>query len=156
MFFCATTKTPPGINNIFPLLRDKVSTLIYKLIWCIWIWNGSWNCILSYQRTPILSSRNFSQYFLIFRQLHIEQYLLVIHGQLIDGLGLVQILTENKFSMTGLSSVVDVSNIKRTKYTSQINLRALFIKREVASVSETDLLPFDWLTQKSKYNTSLL
>ena len=68
---------------------------------------------------------------------------MVIHGQLIDGLGLVQILTENKFSMTGLSSVVDVSNIKRTKYTSQINLRALFIKREVASVSETDLLPFD-------------
>ena len=81
---------------------------------------------------------------------------MVIHGQLIDGLGLVQILTENKFSMTGLSSVVDVSNIKRTKYISQITLCALFTKREVASVSETDLLPFDWLTQKSKYNTSFL
>ena len=51
----------------------------------------------------------FSQYFPIFRQLHIDQSLLVIHGQLIESSGLVQILTENKFSMIGLSAVVDVS-----------------------------------------------
>ena len=35
------------------------------------------------------------QYFPIFGQLHMELYFLVIYGQLIEGWGLVQILTEN-------------------------------------------------------------
>ena len=91
------------------------------------------------------------------RQLPIDQSLLVIHGQLIEGSGLVQILTENKFSMIGLSVVVDVNNIKRARYTFQVTLCALFIKlREAAYVSETDLSQCDWLTQKPKDNTSFL
>ena len=99
----------------------------------------------------------FSQYFPIFGRLHIEQSLLVIHEQLVKGSGLVQILTENKFSMIGLSAVVDVNTIKRARYKLQITLCALFIKlREVASVSETDLSPYNWLTQKSKNNSSFL
>ena len=99
----------------------------------------------------------FSQYFPILGQLHIEQSLLVINRQLIEGSGLVQIFTENKFSMIGLSAVVDVNNIKRARYTSQITLCALFTKLRVAwSVSETDLSPYDWLTKKSKNNTSFL
>ena len=49
----------------------------------------------------------FSQFFPIFGQLHIEQSLLVFHGQLIERSGLVQILTENKSFMIGLSVVVD-------------------------------------------------
>ena len=99
----------------------------------------------------------FSQYFPIFGQLHIEQSLLVIYGQLIEGSGLVQILTENKFYLLGLSAVADVNNVKRARYTLQITLCALYIKlREAASVSETDLSPFDWLTQKSKDNAVFL
>ena len=62
----------------------------------------------------------FCQFFPIFRQLHIDQSLLVIHGQLIEGSGLVKILTESKFSMTGLSAVVDVNNIKRPRYTFKL------------------------------------
>ena len=54
----------------------------------------------------------FSQYFPIFGQLYIEQSLLVIHGQLIKDSGLVQILTENKFSIIGLSAVIDVNSIE--------------------------------------------
>ena len=46
----------------------------------------------------------------VFGQLHIEQCILVIHGQLIKGSGLLEILTENKFSMIGLSAVVDVKH----------------------------------------------
>ena len=82
-----------------------------------------------------------SLFFPIFRQLHIEQSLLIIHRQLIEGSGLVQILTENKFSMIRLSVVVDVNNIKRARYTFQVTPCALFIiLREATSVSETDLL----------------
>ena len=45
----------------------------------------------------------------------------------------------------------------QARYTFQVPLCALFIKlREAASVSETDLPPYDWITQKSKDNTSFL
>ena len=94
----------------------------------------------------------FSRYFPIFGQLHIDQYLLVIHGQLIDGWGLVQILTEHKFSMIGLSAIVDKNNVMRARYTSLITLCAL----EAAPVSETDFSSYDWLTQKSRDNTLFL
>ena len=99
----------------------------------------------------------FSQYLSIFRRLHIEQFLLEIHGQLIEGSGLVQILTESKFSMTGLFAVKDVNSIKGARYTLQITLCELFIKLlEAVSVSEIDLSQHDWLTQMLKDNTSIL
>ena len=82
---------------------------------------------------------------------------MVIHGQLIEGSGLVQILTENKFSMIGRSAVVNVNKIKRGRYTLQIVLCALFIKqRAAASISETNMSKYDLLTQKSKNNISFL
>ena len=46
----------------------------------------------------------FSKYFPLFRQLHIEQFVLVIHEQMIKG-----------SSMIGLSAVVNVNNIKRAR-----------------------------------------
>ena len=57
----------------------------------------------------------FSNYFPLFGQLHIEQCVLVIHGQMIEGSGLLEILTENKFSMIVLSAVVDLNSIKRAR-----------------------------------------
>ena len=56
----------------------------------------------------------FSQYFPIFKQLHIEQSLFVIHGQLIEGSELVRILTESKFYMKGLSAVINVKQLKES------------------------------------------
>ena len=99
----------------------------------------------------------FSQYFPIFGQLRIERSLLVIHGQLIEVSGLVQILTKHKFSLLRLSVVVDLNNVTSARYTLQITLCALYIKlREDALVSETNLSPYDWLTQKSKDNAVFL
>ena len=45
--------------------------------------------------------------------LHIEQSLLRIHGQLIEGSGLTEILTLHNFSTIGLSVITDASHIKR-------------------------------------------
>ena len=146
--------------------------------------NMKWTIVLNPGQTPVDVSDQpvcaltkelqfchpeiFYQHFTIFRQLRIEQSLLVIQGQSIEGSELVQILTENKFSMIGLSSVIDVINIKRyvqvyltftfqARDILQVTLWALFMKfREAASVSETDLPPYDWLTQKSKDNISFL
>ena len=74
-----------------------------------------WTNILNPRQTPVDVSdqpvfaltkelilqfpETFSKYFPIFGQLHIEQCLLVIHGQLIKGSELLEILRENQFSM---------------------------------------------------------
>ena len=116
--------------------------------WCQWS-----ACIRFTKELQFHHQEIYFQYFPIFRQLHIEQFLLVIHGRLIEGSGLVQILIENKFSLVGLSAVTYV----RARYTLQITLCALCVRlREAASISEADLSPYDWLTQKSKDNTVFL
>ena len=102
-------QTPPGINTILPLLRDKIST--FNMQAHLMQLNMKWTALLNPGQTPVdvsdqpvyaltkqLQFRHpgiFSQYFPIFGQLHIEQCLLVNHGQLIEGSGLVQILTTN-------------------------------------------------------------
>ena len=102
-------------------------------------------------------SETFSKYFPIFEQLHIEQCLLVIHGQLIKGSGLLEILRENQFSMIGLSSVVDVNNIKRARYTLHITLCSLFkVLDEAMPDTPTDMSPYNWLEQKSNASSSCL
>ena len=76
---------------------------------------------------------------------------------MIKGSGLLEILTENKFSMIGLSAVVDVNNIKRAKYPLQITLCSLFNQLRAAMPNNlTDLSPYDWLSQKSKDSSSFL
>ena len=81
----------------------------------------------------------------------------MIHGQLIEGSGLLEILTENKFSMIGLSAVVDVNKIKRARYTLQITLCSLFkLLRDAMPDDIRELSPYDWLSQRSKESTSFL
>ena len=93
----------------------------------------------------------FSNYFPLFGQLHIEQFLLVIHEQMVKGSGLLEILTENKSSMIGLSAVVNVNNIKRARYTLQITLCSTFNQlREAMPNNLTDLSPYDWLSQNRR------
>ena len=76
---------------------------------------------------------------------------------MIKGSGLLEILTENKFSMIQLSAAVDVNNIKRARYTLQITLCSLFNQRREAMPNNlTDLSSSDWLSQKSKDSTSFL
>ena len=163
--------TPSGINTIIPLRREKVST--FNMQSHLMHLNMKWTETLNPGQTPIDVSDQpvyaltkelqlrfpeiFSNYFPLFGQLHIEQCLLVIHGQMIKRSGLLEILTENKFSMIGLSAVVDVNNIKRARYTLQITLCSLFNQlREAMPNSLTDLSPYDWLSQKSKDSTSFL
>ena len=75
---------------------------------------------------------------------------------MINRSGLLEILTENKFSTIGLSAVVDVNNIKRARYTLQITLCAMFKLLRDTFPENCDLSPYDWLTQKSTESTSFL
>ena len=79
----------------FHYYQIRLAVLIWKFIWYNWIWNRT--TVLNPGQTPADISDQpayaltkelqfdhpemFSQYFPIFKQLHIEQSLLVIHGQ---------------------------------------------------------------------------
>ena len=163
--------SPSGINTILPLHRDKVST--FNMQSHLMHLNMKWTNILNPNQTPVDVSdqpvyaltkelilrfpEEFSKYFSLFGQLHIEQCILVIHGQLIERSGLLEILTESKFSVIGLSAVVDVNNIKRARYTLQITLCSLFkLLRDAMPDDIRDLSPYDWLSKRSKESTSFL
>ena len=82
---------------------------------------------------------------------------MLIHGKMIKESGLLEVLTENKFSMIGLSAVVDVNNIKRARYTLKITLYSLLNQLcEALPNNLTDLSPYDWLSQQSKDSASFL
>lgn len=131
-----------GVNAIRPLSRDKFSSFDaseYEIDCILTYWCQWYQYPLLTKKLQFCHLEIFSQYFPILAQLPIEQSFLVIHGHLIEGSGLVQVLTENKFSMIELSPIVDVNNIKRARQTLQITLCTLFIKiYEAVSVSETD------------------
>ena len=93
----------------------------------------------------------FADYVAMFGGLHIEQCLLVIHGQLIHGSGLPEVLSQCSLATIGVSVVVDVNQIKRARYCIQVNLCALYQKLCVAvKKDESPLHPLQWLGEKSK------
>ena len=73
----------------------------------------------------------------MFGGLHIEQCLLVIHGQLIHGSGLPEVNVQNQ--------------IKRGRYCIQVVLCALYQKLcDAVKKDESPLHPLQWLEEKSK------
>ena len=135
-----------GINSILPLIGDKVSTLDmqhHTMKLNIKIVN-----VLNPGQTPVDVSDcpvyaltkevqfrfpdQFADYVAMFGGLHIEQCLLVIHGQLIHGSGLPEVLSQCSLATIGVSVVVDVNQIKRARYCIQVVLCALYQKLCVA------------------------
>ena len=111
----------------FHYYEIRLALLICKFIWYNWIWNRT--TVLNPGQTFDISDQPayaltkelqfdhpemFSQCFPIFKQLHIEQSLLIIHGQFAEGSELVRILTESKFSMIRLSAVADIKQLKES------------------------------------------
>ena len=107
---------PPEINTISPVIRDKVTTL-----------NTQGHCMLENIRSTDVINPNqtpvdvsdqpvyalteelqyrfpdlFERHFPLFGGLHIEQSLLVLHGMLIDGSGLMEISNLQKLSTIGV------------------------------------------------------
>ena len=68
---------------------------------------------------------HFSNYLAMFGGLHIEQCLLVTHGQFIEGNGLREILEACSLATIGVGAVVDVNQIKQARYCVQVTLFSL-------------------------------
>ena len=159
----------PGINTISPLLRDKVHTLNMQAH-CMLLNINSVN-ILNEGQTPVdtcdeplfaLSKeaqyRNpklFENYVVLFGALHIEHSFLGMHGDLINGSGLLEILNRLNFTtigVSGLSVKADVNSIKRARYCIQVALCALYKKLTAVEADGSAKLPFEWLSEQA--NTS--
>ena len=92
----------------------------------------------------------FSNYFPMFGGLHIEQCLLVPHGQLITGSGLRELLDSCSLYTIGVGAVVDVNQIKRARYCEQVSLCSLYRKLIDAVRNERSSLdPCKGLQKKS-------
>ena len=65
---------------------------------------------------------HFPNYFPMFGGLHIEQCLLVTHGQFIEGSGLREIFEACSLATIGVGTVVDVNQIKPAHYFVQVTL----------------------------------
>ena len=81
--------------------------------------------------------------------LHIEQSILVIHGKLIDGSGLREILNTNELSIIGTSVAVDVNDIKRARYCLQVVVCVVYRKLKEAHTNSNSTLPLmQWLENR--------
>ena len=158
---------PPGINAIMPMIREPVHTLQMQYH-CMQITKTTIEAVNPGQ-TPVDVSDQpvyalikevqwrypelFTNYFPMMGALHIEQIFLVLHGQLIHGSGLHEVLSVNTFILLGTSAIVDVGDIKRARYCVQVALCALYLKlKDATENSGSPLTPLEWL--KSKTNES--
>ena len=92
---------------------------------------------------------HFSNYFAMFRGLHIEQCLFT-HGQFIEGSGLREILEVCSLASIGVGAVVDFNQIKRARYCVQVTLYSLYQKLEdTVRADGSTLDPWKWLEEKS-------
>ena len=154
-------------NSLLPLLRDKVNTL--EMQCHIMTLNIKAVDALNPGQTPVDVSDcpvyaltkeaqyrfpdQYSNYFAMFGGLHIEQCLLVIHGQLIQNSGLKEILESCSLATIGAGAVVDVNQIKRARYCLQVTVCALHRKLVDAIQKECSILePSQWLQEKSVSN----
>ena len=158
-------KRPPGINSLAPLLHNKVETFAMQAH-CMIIKQKTVE-VLNPGQTPVdhcdcpvyaisktIQFRYpslFQNYLSMLGDLHSEQVFLVMHGELINGSGLKELMKIHKFTTINVSSVVDASQIKAARYGLQVLLSALFLKLQDAC-KDSGMDPFVWLDEKAKSN----
>ena len=93
------------------------------------------------------------KYFSLLGGLHIELCLLTIHGELIKGSGLHEILVNSDLSIIGTGAILSGGHIKQARYCMQVAACAIYMKLEEACKNaESNLTPIQWLEEKSQYN----
>ena len=162
---------PPIIkttNSLLPLFGDKVNTLDMQ-VYTVNLNIKAINAINPGQTPADVSDcpvdaltkeaqfqfpEHFSKYFAMFGGLHIEQCLLVTHGQFIEGSGLREILETCSLATVEVGAVVDVNQIKRARYCVQVTLCPLYRKLvDEVKANGVTLDPWKWLEQKSLSST---
>lgn len=82
----------------------------------------------------------------MFGRLHIEQCLLIVQDQFVDGSGFKGILEACSVATIDVSAAVDVNQIKRSLYCAQVLLCSLYRKlAEAAKTGNSLLEPYECL-----------
>lgn len=155
----------PGINAIMPMINTPVHTL--ETQYHIMSINKKTTNFLNESQTPIdvcdqpvyaltriiqwkyPHEFGLGHYFSLLGGLHIEQQNLVLHGELINGSGLKEILDTNELSIIGTSVAVDVNDIKRARYCLQVVACVMFMKLKDAHKNSGSSLPLmQWLEER--------
>ena len=85
--------------------------------------------------------------------LHTEKSLLTVHGELVKGSGLENILSACDLSIIGTGALVNVNHIKQARYCLQVSIAAIFTKLKEAHGASCSHLPImDWLAEEAKSN----
>ena len=94
----------------------------------------------------------YDKYICLLGDLHIEQSLLVMHGEIIKGSGLDTMMQHANLSTIGTAAaIVDANHIKRSRYCSQVSVVTIYKLLKAAHLeSGSDLPPLDWLDEASK------
>ena len=98
------------------------------------------------KKTQFRFPEHFSNYFAMFWGLHIEQCLLVTHGQFIEESGLRKILEVCSLATIGIGTLFDFNQIKWARYCVQVTLCSLYRKLvDAVRASGSTLDPWKWL-----------
>ena len=77
----------------------------------------------------------------LFGALHIEKSLLLIHGDIIKGSGLIEILDANELSVVGTNAIENVNDIKKARYCLQVSVCAIYRKLKEGHLESNSILP---------------
>ena len=91
------------------------------------------------------------KYVCMLGDLHMEHTALLVHGDLIRGSGLDSQFANTKLSTEGTSAIVDVNDIKRSRYCLQVSevvIYNLLKKAYLSSGSKLSIL--EWLDEEAK------
>ena len=82
---------------------------------------------------------------------HIEQSILGLHGNPMKESGLDSVLAHSNLSAIGTSTIVDVNNIKRSRYCLHVAICVIYkLLKEAHADNQSNLSLFDWLEERSK------
>ena len=96
-------------------------------------------------------------YFCLSGGLHFKQCMLTIHGGLIKGSSLENILLDIDMSIIGTGALVHGNHMKQVRYCLQVSLSALFLKlKDAKDKSGSTLSSLEWLEQLKNQNEMCL
>lgn len=89
------------------------------------------------------------KYICLLGDLHIEQSLLGMNGEIIRGSGLDSVMAHANLSTTGTSTIVDVNDIKRSRYCLQVALCVIYrLLKDAHTKSQSDFPLLKWLDER--------
>ena len=92
----------------------------------------------------------FENYYSLFGEMHIEQPMQDVHGDIIRGSGLPEVLKISNLYITGTDAVIKINHFKRVRYCIRVTVCTIYKKiKEAYLKSESRLPSIQWLDKCS-------